>query len=255
MDNSNEAKVSQHSDEQWINDHLAVLRQDGDWQPDLSRGSALLRVGVQANRGRRRKLAWVSAVAVVAGAPLMALPVTQAIAQRCVSACAQESSRLRAFLLGTTSSPAPSSKYVKPEDRKMAPDFTVSDSSGKVFKLSDFRGKAILLNFWATWCGPCAVEIPMLKDLQQTYQQRNFTVLGISLEEEGWSVVRPYMERVQFNYPVLMGGDDIAGLYGGLDAIPTTLLIDNSGRIASLHVGLCNRGEYEGEIKALLKEH
>jgi peroxiredoxin len=254
MDNNNEANVNRQSNEQWINDRLVAFRPDGDWRPNVSRGFALLQKRLDSKRGRRRKLAWVSAATIVAAVPLMALPATRAIAQRCVSACVSESSKVREFLMGSASSPTPSSTYMKVEDRKMAPDFTVTDASGKSVKLSDFRGKAVLLNFWATWCGPCKVEIPMLKGLQQTYQDRNFTVVGVSLEAEGWALVRPYMERAQFNYPVVVGSEDIAALYGGLEAVPTTLLIDKFGRIASIHVGLCSRSEYEGEIKAVLQE-
>jgi peroxiredoxin len=143
---------------------------------------------------------------------------------------------------------------LKTEDRKLAPDFAVTDASGKQVSLSDFRGKTVLLNFWATWCEPCKTEIPMLKGLQRTFQGSNFTVLGVSLEQDGWSIVKPYMATAQFNYPVMIGRDDVAALYGGLEAIPTTLLIDKSGRIAALHVGLCNRSEYEADINALLKE-
>ena len=180
----------------------------------------------------------------------MALPVTRAITQRCVSACVEGSSRLREFFLGAAPSPA----YRTLEEREVASDFAMTDSSGKSVRLSDFRGKVVLLNFWATWCEPCRIEIPMLKGLQQTYQDRGFTVLGVSLEEEGWNVVKPYMERIQFNYPVAVGGENIAGLYGGLDSVPATLLLDRSGRIVVTHVGLCSRSEYEADINAVLRE-
>jgi thiol-disulfide isomerase/thioredoxin len=254
MDNNNKASENPQVTEQWIDDRLAALRPDREWQPSLSGGFAKLQERRDAQRGHRRTSAWAAAVVVALGLPLMAFPVTRAIAQRCVSACVQESSRVREFLLGSASSPATSFTYVKPKDRRMAPDFTGQDASGKPVKLSDLRGKAVLLNFWATWCGPCRVEIPMLKGLQQTYQDRNFTVLGVSLEQEGFAVVKPYMQQVQFNYPVMIGGDEIAALYGGLDAVPTTLLIDRSGRIAALHLGLCSRSQYEGDIEAVLRE-
>ena len=94
----------------------------------------------------------------------------------------------------------------------------------------------------------------MLKGLQQANRNRGFTVLGVSLEEEGWTLVKPYMERAQFNYPVMVGSEDIAERYGGLNFIPTTLLIDKFGRIAAIHVGLCRKSEYEADIKAVLQE-
>jgi peroxiredoxin len=248
MDNDNEVNV-----DRWVNDRLAAVSPDHECEPNLSRGFARHQERRDAQRGRRRRWALAAAGIVATGLPLMAFPVTRAIVQRGVSACVRESSRVREFFMGNASSEAPSSTYVKLEDRKMAPDFTMSDASGKPVKLSDFRGKVVLLNFWATWCGPCKIEIPMLKGLQETYEDRNFTVLGVSLEDDGWNVVKPYMERAQFNYPVMVGSEDIAALYGGLEAMPTTFLIDKAGRIAAVHVGLCSRSEYEGEIKAVLQ--
>jgi peroxiredoxin len=247
MDNNNEVDV-----DRWAKERLASLRPDSEWQPDLSRGLARLEQRRGEQRGVRQRRGWVMAGVVAMGVPLMALPVTRAIAQRCVSACVQESSRVRQFLLGPNV--VPNSTYVAIADREIAPDFTVTDAAGKQVSLSDFRGKAVLLNFWATWCSPCKVEIPMLKGLQEQYRDNGFTVLGVSLDEGGLSVVKPYMETAQFNYPILLGNEDVAKQYGGLDAVPTTLLIDKSGRIAALHVGLCNRSEYEADIDAVLKE-
>ena len=142
------------SAEQWTNDRLAVLRPDADWQPNVTRSFSQLREHLGANRGRGRILAWALTGVVAVGVPLMALPVTRAIAQRCVSACVEESSRVREFLLGNSASALPSSTYVKLENRKMAADFIMQDAAGKAVKLSDFQGKVVLLNFWATWCGP-----------------------------------------------------------------------------------------------------
>jgi cytochrome c biogenesis protein CcmG/thiol:disulfide interchange protein DsbE len=247
MDNNNEANL-----DQWANERLASLRPDSEWNPDLSRGFARLQERRGDQRGLRRRYGWAIAGIVATSLPLMALPVTRAIAQRCVSACVQESSKVREFLVGPGQ--APSSTYLKTADRQMAPDFTVTDASGKQVSLSDFRGETVLLNFWATWCGPCKVEIPMLKGLHQQYRDSGFTVLGVSLDEKGWDVVKPYMKTAQFNYPVVVGGENIARLYGGMDSVPTTLIIDQSGRIAAVHVGLCNRAEYEADIDAVLKE-
>jgi cytochrome c biogenesis protein CcmG/thiol:disulfide interchange protein DsbE len=239
--------------DRWVNERLGPLSPDRACQPNVSRGFARLRERREGLFGRKRRWTWAVVGVVLSGFPLAALPVTRVIAQRCVAACVRESGKLREFLIGAPSGPPPSSTFVKVEDRKAAPDFVVSDASGKPVKLSDFRGKTIVLNFWATWCEPCKVEIPMLKDLQQAYQDRDFTVVGVSLEPEGWSSVKPYMETAQFNYPVMVGGEDIAALYG-LEAIPTSLVIDKFGRIAAIHVGLCGRSEYEAEINALLRE-
>ncbi len=249
MDNNNDL-----NQDRWVNDRLASLSPDHEWQPNLQRGLARLQERRNAQRGSDRSWGWVAAGIVAAGLPLMALPATRVIAHRCVSACVEQSGRLRALLRGNVASPAGSSTYLENEDRRVAPDFAMTDASGKQFNLSDFRGKIVLLNFWATWCAPCKAEIPMFDGLQQTYQGHNFTVLGVSLEEDGWNLVKPFMATARFNYPVMVGPEDVAALYGGLDAVPTTLLIDKSGRIAALHVGLCSRSEYEADINALLQK-
>jgi cytochrome c biogenesis protein CcmG/thiol:disulfide interchange protein DsbE len=185
---------------------------------------------------------------------MVAFPVTRAIAQRCVSACVAESGKVRAFLLRDPATVAPTSTYVQPQERKMAPDFAAMDAQGNRVSLADFRGKVVLLNFWATWCAPCKSEIPMLEGLQQSYRARGFTVVGVSLDADGWSVVKPYIEHAQIDYPIAVGGDSVAAQYGDSMSLPTTLLIDRFGRIAAVHAGLCNRSEYETEIDAVLKE-
>jgi len=238
----------------WVDERLADLRPDSSWQPNPSRGMAQLRVRLNAGSRRRRRWTWAVAAAVVACLPLMAFPVTRAFAQRCVSACVGESSWVRQFLTGKGSSPAPVLAFAKPEDRRMAPDFTLEDASGKPVTLSEFRGKVVLLSFWATWCAPCRIEIPWFNELQKAYGDRDFVVLGVSLDEDGWKSVKPYLNQNRVSYPVMIGNNDIARLYGGLNALPTTLIIDKSGRIAVTHVGLCNRSEYEAAAKGLVAE-
>jgi len=135
----------------------------------------------------------------------------------------------------------------------MAPDFVLGDASGKPVRLSDFRGKVVLLNFWATWCVPCAAEIPWFIEFNKTHQDAGFVTLGVSLDEDGWDAVKPYMDQRKINYRVMVGNDDIAQLYGA-NSLPTTFLIDKSGRIAATHVGLCSKSEYETDIQAVLNE-
>ena len=138
------------------------------------------------------------------------------------------------------------------KDRKTAPDFSLKDANGKTVKLSDYRGKVVLLNFWATWCGPCKVEIPWFMEFEQQYKDKGFAVLGVAMDDEGWQAVKPYLSERKVNYRVLMGDDSVTQLYGGVDSLPTTFVIDKDGRIASAHVGLVGKNEYVGEIQALL---
>lgn len=236
-----------------IAERFSSFRAD-EWHPNTQRGLAILRGRRAETIYRRRRAAIVAAVAIAAAIPMAALPVTQAFAARCVSACVQETAAVRRLLLGDEAIPKTSSTFIAPDDRKAAPDFTLTDSSGRAVRLSDYRGKAVLLNFWATWCSPCATEIPWFVEFQQTNERRGFTVLGVSMDPGGWSAVKPYIERQKVDYPVLLGNERIAALFGVgvLQPIPLTLVIDRSGRIAAVHAGLCRRDEYESDINAVL---
>ena len=184
---------------------------------------------------------------------LMAFPETRAFAQRCASACVSESGRVRQFFLRSPSVPITTVSFTG-EGRKPAPDFTLEDADGHAVKLSDFRGKVVLLNFWATWCLPCRMEIPWFTEFQKTYGDRDFVALGVSMDEDGWTAVRPYMEAAKVNYRVMIGNAGVTGLFGGVTALPATLIIDRSGRIAATHTGICGKNEYQAEIQAMLEE-
>jgi thiol-disulfide isomerase/thioredoxin len=143
---------------------------------------------------------------------------------------------------------------VKPEkDRKAAPDFTLKDANGASVKLSDYKGKVVLLDFWATWCGPCKIEIPWFIEFEQAYKDKGFAVVGVSMDEDGWNVVKPYLQERKVNYRVLLGTEMIGQLYGGLDALPSTFLLDRAGKIASVHIGLSSgKDGFQNEINSLL---
>jgi peroxiredoxin len=137
-------------------------------------------------------------------------------------------------------------------DRKSAPEFSLKDADGKTVTLADYKGKVVLLNFWATWCAPCKIEIPWFADFEQRFKDRGFAVVGVSLDEDGWEQVKPYIQANKINYRILMGTDVTAQLYGGVDSLPTTFLLDGDGKIAFTHVGLVSKGDYENEIVQLL---
>ena len=136
---------------------------------------------------------------------------------------------------------------------KTAPDFTLSNAKGERLSLASYKGKVVLLNFWATWCGPCKVEIPWFIEFQNTYQAQGFTVLGVSMDEEGWKAVNPFVLSEKINYPIVLGNEQVNMLYGGIEALPTTLVIGRDGKVAYLHAGLISKSEYQKEITGLLK--
>jgi len=146
--------------------------------------------------------------------------------------------------------------------RAAAPAFGMPDSSGKAVQLSDYRGKVVLLNFWATACGGCKIEIPWFIDLQAGHKSDSFTVVGVSMDtsyekltgaDEAWSKVRPFVADNKMNYPVLLGDYTLLTSYK-LAALPATFLIDKQGRIAASYAGVVDKGDVEANIGKLLAE-
>jgi peroxiredoxin len=159
-----------------------------------------------------------------------------------------------AWIFTGCSAPVTAKAAVKPEkDRKAAPEFTLKDANGQTVHIADYKGKVVLLDFWATWCAPCKVEIPWFMEFEQQLKDRGFAVLGVSMDEDGWPAVKPYIQTLKVNYRVVLGTEQVGELYGGVDSLPTTFLIDRQGKIASIHIGL-SRGkeDFRNDIVQLL---
>jgi cytochrome c biogenesis protein CcmG/thiol:disulfide interchange protein DsbE len=139
-------------------------------------------------------------------------------------------------------------------DRKPAPEFSLKDADGKTVHLEEYKGKVVLLDFFATWCGPCKIEIPWFMEMERAHKDKGFSVLGVSMDDEGWEVVKPFLAELGVNYRVVIGNDATAQIYGGVDALPTTFLIDRNGRIAAIHIGLASKKVFEDGIEQLLQD-
>ena len=138
-------------------------------------------------------------------------------------------------------------------ERKPAPDFALKDADGRTVHLSDYKGKVVLLDFWATWCGPCRMEIPWFIEMQRQNRDRGFEVLGVSMDDNGWEDVKPFLAEMKVNYRIVIGNDATAEVYGGVESLPTTFLIDREGRIAVVHVGLTSRKDIQDGVEQLLQ--
>lgn len=136
---------------------------------------------------------------------------------------------------------------------KPSPAWELKGVDGKPVKSSDFVGKVVILDFWATWCGPCRMEIPGFIELQKRYADKGLVVVGVSLDQDGAPVVKSFMDKTGINYPVVLGDETIVNAFGGVEGIPTTFIIDHDGQIIHKHVGYTDKAEFEAEIKPLLK--
>lgn len=149
--------------------------------------------------------------------------------------------------------------YTTPLNGQQAPNFTLEDLEGKQVTLSNFKGRPLVVDFWATWCGPCKLEIPWLEQMQKQYGNQGLQVIGISADELDKSdparlftekkEISDFATKMHINYPVLLDADAIANSYGGVDALPTTFFINRSGKIVASTVGLPPRDELVNDIQ------
>jgi peroxiredoxin len=134
----------------------------------------------------------------------------------------------------------------------LAPDFSLESLDGKTVRLSDLRGKAVLLNFWATWCGPCKIEMPWFVELQNQYASQGFQIIGVAMDEASKEDIGKFAKDMGVNYPILIGKEAVGDQYGGVPALPETFVIGRDGKIIDKILGLRGKAEIEDSIKKAL---
>lgn len=210
----------------FADEHLALLEPEAEWRPDTAHAFRQLQSGARKQPGVPGWVFATGAAAMVC-AGLLAFPH-----------------------VWKTGESAAAIRFLK--DGQQMPDFNLKDSTGADFRLSDYKGKAVLLNFWATWCGGCKVEVPMLMEFENRYKTDGLAVIGISLDDDGWKAVMPYLANNKVNYRIATGNQGLAKQYG-VEALPMTLLIDRQGKLAGIHTGLVEKSTWEFEIGQLLR--
>jgi peroxiredoxin len=133
-----------------------------------------------------------------------------------------------------------------------APEFQLKDARGRTVSLDRYRGKVVVLDFWATWCHGCKTEIPWFMQFAKRYRKRGLEVIGVAMDEDGWKSVKPYVRTRKVNYPVVLGNESIARRFGAAENLPVTLLIDREGNVVESHTGVVDRDAWERRIQQLL---
>lgn len=138
----------------------------------------------------------------------------------------------------------------------IAPDFTLNvvDGHGKTVQLSSLRGKAVLVNFWATWCEPCKIEMPWLVDLQKKYGPQGLQIVGVAADDSGEKSIADFAKKMNVNYIIVQGTEKVADLYGGVDGLPTSFFVDRSGKVVDKAMGLVSESVIEDAIKTSLSQ-
>lgn len=166
--------------------------------------------------------------------------------------------------MGTTVSNGSKTTFVSKPGPPNEPDVTFPELQGGDLPLASLKGKVVLVNFWATWCEPCQIEIPWMIGFQQKYAGQGFTILGVAMDESGRKVVDPFVHTKQFDvdgqkslmsYPIMLGNDDIAEKFGGLIGLPTSVLISRDGKIVKRFIGLVDHDELQSAIEKQIASH
>jgi thiol-disulfide isomerase/thioredoxin len=231
----------------WVDERLAFLTPHETWNPDFQFAHSRLRERLaQPRRNWSRMIGW-SAVLVTASVILAILltsaPAPRVLAQRCIDC---------SIAIWQTISPStPLSANLEPiNQRRLAENFELKDANGTLVRLADLKGKVVVVNFWATWCEGCQVEIPWFVEFYNKYKAAGLEVVGVSMDEDGWKAVRPYLKEKPIPYHIVLANDSMKN---DITSLPVTLLIDREGRTAATNIGVPAKATYQADIESLLK--
>lgn len=159
--------------------------------------------------------------------------------------------KIRLFIIATVL--FATALYAQNDTKRLAPNFSLKQSDGTTVELAKLKGKVVVVNFWATWCPPCRAEIPDFIKVQEQYKSKGLVIVGISLDQKGWPAINAFAAKTKFNYPIVLGNDQVVEAYGGVDAIPTSFIIDKKGYIVDKQVGMLTNDVLQQKIKTLFQ--
>jgi thiol-disulfide isomerase/thioredoxin len=231
----------------WVDERMSALNANNNWQPNVNAGfERLTKLGIAPKWITKKTILLATATTAAICLSVMASPSPRVFAHRCIAEC-------KVVWQNLSLSPRMQANLTPENARYAAPDFSLKGSDDKDVKLSELKGKVVLVNFWATWCHGCQLEIPWYIEFQKKYEKQGLVIVGLSMDEDGWKSVRPWLAEKQVNYPIVIGNQALADRYG-LSGMPLTTLVDRDGKTADVHVGVVDKSATEQKIQALLKQ-
>jgi peroxiredoxin len=230
----------------WVDERLAFLTPHETWNPDVHFAQARLRERLaEPKRSWSRMIGWSAvlvAASLIIAVVLTSAPTPRVLAQRCIDCSVA--------IWQSIAPPTAVANLYPVDQRRPAEGFELKDANGALVRLSDLKGKVVVVNFWATWCGGCQTEIPWFVELYNKYKDAGLEIVGVSLDADGWKSVRPYLAQKPIPYHIALASD---AMRDRLTTLPVTILVDREGRTALTQLGVPAKMTYQADIEALLK--